>query len=127
MKRQGRIGRGEWIRTTGLLVPNQALYQAEPRPAHVHRLGSRCSSQFNRLRGFAQARTIEFVTPSRDFRDLPAVHEVLERMSRECSRFPRALVAAEIRRALEQARTEIRAGQAAADAGFPSIETRAAQ
>ena len=27
-----RIGRGEWIRTTGLLVPNQALYQAEPRP-----------------------------------------------------------------------------------------------
>ena len=29
----GRIfGRGEWIRTTGLLVPNQALYQAEPRP-----------------------------------------------------------------------------------------------
>src|SRR6266567_3169304 len=29
----GKIGgRGEWIRTTGLLVPNQALYQAEPRP-----------------------------------------------------------------------------------------------
>ena len=27
-----RSGRGEWIRTTGLLVPNQALYQAEPRP-----------------------------------------------------------------------------------------------
>src|SRR5579864_4794409 len=27
-----RNGRGEWIRTTGLLVPNQALYQAEPRP-----------------------------------------------------------------------------------------------
>src|SRR5262249_11804811 len=26
------VGRGEWIRTTGLLVPNQALYQAEPRP-----------------------------------------------------------------------------------------------
>ena len=26
------FGRGEWIRTTGLLVPNQALYQAEPRP-----------------------------------------------------------------------------------------------
>jgi hypothetical protein len=31
-KREERIGRGEWIRTTGLLVPNQALYQAEPRP-----------------------------------------------------------------------------------------------
>ena len=27
-----KVGRGEWIRTTGLLVPNQALYQAEPRP-----------------------------------------------------------------------------------------------
>ncbi len=27
-----RIGRGERIRTSGLLVPNQALYQAEPRP-----------------------------------------------------------------------------------------------
>ena len=26
------FGRGEWIRTTDLLVPNQALYQAEPRP-----------------------------------------------------------------------------------------------
>ena len=26
------IGRGERIRTSGLLVPNQALYQAEPRP-----------------------------------------------------------------------------------------------
>ena len=25
-------GRGERIRTSGLLVPNQALYQAEPRP-----------------------------------------------------------------------------------------------
>ena len=24
--------RGEWIRTTGLFVPNEALYQAEPRP-----------------------------------------------------------------------------------------------
>jgi hypothetical protein len=28
----GRNGRGEWIRTTGLTVPNRALYQAEPRP-----------------------------------------------------------------------------------------------
>jgi hypothetical protein len=27
-----RNGRGERIRTSGLLVPNQALYQAEPRP-----------------------------------------------------------------------------------------------
>jgi hypothetical protein len=29
------IGRGEWIRTTGLTVPNRALYQAEPRPDPV--------------------------------------------------------------------------------------------
>jgi hypothetical protein len=33
-----RIGRGEWIRTTGLLVPNQALYQAEPRPVFFNNL-----------------------------------------------------------------------------------------
>src|SRR6184192_3797535 len=32
MKLKQILGRGEWIRTTGLLVPNQALYQAEPRP-----------------------------------------------------------------------------------------------
>jgi len=44
-------------------------------------------------------------------------------MPDECSRFPRALVAAEIRRALEQARGEIRAGQTAG----ASIEARAAQ
>src|SRR3954447_2096910 len=31
----GRIGRGERIRTSGLLVPNQALYQAEPRPESI--------------------------------------------------------------------------------------------
>ena len=28
----GKIGRGDWIRTSGLSVPNRALYQAEPRP-----------------------------------------------------------------------------------------------
>src|SRR5262245_15859236 len=26
------VGRGDWIRTSGLSVPNRALYQAEPRP-----------------------------------------------------------------------------------------------
>ena len=25
-------GRGDWIRTSDLFVPNEALYQAEPRP-----------------------------------------------------------------------------------------------
>ena len=32
-------GRGERIRTSGLLVPNQALYQAEPRPERFHSSG----------------------------------------------------------------------------------------
>ena len=31
----GLDGRGERIRTSGLLDPNQALYQAEPRPEHL--------------------------------------------------------------------------------------------
>ena len=34
----GLDGRGERIRTSGLLVPNQALYQAEPRPDKVEEL-----------------------------------------------------------------------------------------
>jgi L-seryl-tRNA(Ser) seleniumtransferase len=72
---------------------------------------------------FAQARTIEFVTPSEKLRKLPAVHEVLERMPPECSRFPRTLVAAEVRRVLEEARGEIRGGQASSE----PIETRTAQ
>ncbi len=33
---KGMYGRGERIRTSGLLVPNQALYQAEPRPDVLH-------------------------------------------------------------------------------------------
>ena len=31
-KGKRKDGRGEWIRTTDLTVPNRALYQAEPRP-----------------------------------------------------------------------------------------------
>jgi hypothetical protein len=27
-----KSGRGDWIRTSDLSVPNRALYQAEPRP-----------------------------------------------------------------------------------------------
>ena len=30
---EGKDGRGDWIRTSDLSVPNRALYQAEPRPA----------------------------------------------------------------------------------------------
>ena len=36
IKKSARIfiyGRSDWIRTSGLLVPNQALYQTEPHPA----------------------------------------------------------------------------------------------
>ena len=79
------------------------------------------------MRGFAQARTIEFVAPNGKLRELPAVHEVLERMPEECSRFPRALVAAEIRRVLEQARAEIRSGQNGGAPVETPIEARAAQ
>jgi hypothetical protein len=28
-------GRGEWIRTTGLMVPNHARYQTTPHPEHI--------------------------------------------------------------------------------------------
>jgi L-seryl-tRNA(Ser) seleniumtransferase len=41
-------------------------------------------------------------------RELPAVHEVLERLSPTFDRFPRDLVVAEIRRALNEARREVR-------------------
>jgi L-seryl-tRNA(Ser) seleniumtransferase len=43
-------------------------------------------------------------------RELPSVHELLERLPQRLSRFPRALVLAETRRALELARREIRSG-----------------
>jgi len=43
-------------------------------------------------------------------RELPAVHEILERLSPALARFPRALLRDEIRRALEEIRDEIRAG-----------------
>jgi L-seryl-tRNA(Ser) seleniumtransferase len=50
------------------------------------------------------------VTRSDLLRDLPSVHEVLERLPPALARFPRALVVSEIRRALEEARQQIRAG-----------------
>ena len=31
----GQKNRGDWIRTSDLLVPNQALYQAEPHPVSL--------------------------------------------------------------------------------------------
>ena len=71
MKYWEKFGRGEWIRTTGLLVPNQALYQAEPRPESFSIAG--CTRR-------PSLHTIKYV-PLRDLRDLPSVNEVLERLS----------------------------------------------
>jgi L-seryl-tRNA(Ser) seleniumtransferase len=58
----------------------------------------------------AQARTIEFVSDTQKLRQLPAVHEVLEQLAPSLARFPRALVVAEVRRAIDAARGEILAG-----------------
>ena len=56
-------------------------------------------------------------------RTLPAAHEVLERLSPALARYPRPLLVAEVRRALEAARRDLRAGLAAEI----SIENRVAQ
>jgi L-seryl-tRNA(Ser) seleniumtransferase len=53
------------------------------------------------------------VSDTQKLRELPAVHEVLEQLSTGLARFPRALVVSEIRRALDAARAEILAGNAA--------------
>jgi L-seryl-tRNA(Ser) seleniumtransferase len=45
------------------------------------------------------------------FRELPSVHEVLERLEGATERYPRAMVVAEVRRVLEEMRAEIRGGQ----------------
>jgi L-seryl-tRNA(Ser) seleniumtransferase len=52
--------------------------------------------------------------------DLPAVHEVLNRLSPALERYPHAIVVAEIRRALATMRADIAAGRPTAD----PIETR---
>src|SRR5438309_916126 len=54
-------------------------------------------------------------------RELPAVSAVLERLSPVLARFPRAIVVAEIRRALDELRAEIVAGSAHGD----TVEARA--
>src|SRR5450755_2487306 len=102
-QREG-FGRGGRIRTFDLLVPNQALYQAEPRPE---------LSSLVCCTPYTQARTIEFVSDTQKLRELPAVHEVLEQLAPSLARFPRALVVSEIRRALDAARAEILAGSPA--------------
>ncbi len=54
------------------------------------------------------------------FSDLPAVHEVLDRLSPALAHYPRALVIAEIRGALAAIRLDITAGRTAG----PPLETR---
>jgi L-seryl-tRNA(Ser) seleniumtransferase len=56
-------------------------------------------------------RTIESVADRNLLRELPAVHEILDALAPALRRFPRALVVGEIRRALAEARSEIRSGQ----------------
>jgi L-seryl-tRNA(Ser) seleniumtransferase len=51
------------------------------------------------------------VSEAQQLRDIPAVNEVLERLAPALSRYPRALLVEEIRRALQQVRTEILAGR----------------
>jgi L-seryl-tRNA(Ser) seleniumtransferase len=53
-----------------------------------------------------------FVPEPLKLEDLPAVHEVLERLAPALDRYPRALVVAEVRRALAAARAAIVAGRA---------------
>jgi L-seryl-tRNA(Ser) seleniumtransferase len=45
-------------------------------------------------------------------RDLPAVHEVVDRLAESLASFPRALIVDEVRRAIEDARRDILAGRA---------------
>src|ERR1019366_4416237 len=97
------VGRGGRIRTFDLLVPNQALYQAEPRPD---------VSSLVCCTPVAQARTIEFVSDMQKLRDLPAVHEALKRLAPAPALFPGTLFFSEVRRPREAGRAEILAGNA---------------
>jgi L-seryl-tRNA(Ser) seleniumtransferase len=62
------------------------------------------------------------VTDSPSLRDLPAVHEVLERLPAALKQFPRALVVNEIRRALDEMRGQVRQG--ADPRRLPPVEER---
>jgi L-seryl-tRNA(Ser) seleniumtransferase len=62
------------------------------------------------LRLRTPSRTIEGVNASEKLRDLPAVHEVLDRLAHLSARYPHALVVAEIRAVLDRMRAEILAG-----------------
>jgi L-seryl-tRNA(Ser) seleniumtransferase len=61
-----------------------------------------------------------------DLKELPSVDEVLGRLERLASVYPRALIVSEVRRAIEEARVAIRAG-GAADPVEPQVERSLAQ
>jgi L-seryl-tRNA(Ser) seleniumtransferase len=63
------------------------------------------------------------VASSERLRELPAVHEVLERLSPALHRFPRALLTAEVRRVLDAMRAEIRENRP----GSSNVEERVEQ
>ncbi len=58
-------------------------------------------------------------------RELPSVHEVVERLGAVLARFPRALVVEEVRRALEARRAGIRAGNGTQDTSIEAHVERA--
>jgi L-seryl-tRNA(Ser) seleniumtransferase len=62
------------------------------------------------------------VGDTQKLRELPAVHEVLEELGPSLARFPRALVVAEIRRAMDAARAQILAGNAGGQAIAACVE-----
>ncbi len=64
------------------------------------------------------------MVPTNQLRELPAVHEVLARLGEAASRYPHAVVIAEIRRALDAERTRILGGNGGPEIG---IETRVAR
>jgi L-seryl-tRNA(Ser) seleniumtransferase len=67
------------------------------------------------------------VGDTQKLRELPAVHEVLEDLAPSLARFPRALVVAEIRRAMDTVRAEIVAGNAGGQAIVARVERALAE
>jgi L-seryl-tRNA(Ser) seleniumtransferase len=61
------------------------------------------------------------VSDARKLRELPAVHEVVERLERQAGRFPRPLIVAEARRILDTLRAELLSGKEGAIAAEARI------
>src|ERR1035437_4133075 len=93
-----------------------------PRDIRLPKLKNSAPPNFRegQLHPSRQARTIESVSDPQKLRNLPAVHEVLEQVTSSLARFPRALVVSEVRRAIDAARAQILAG----DAAVPAIAAR---